>query len=1354
MLHVDAVGFRVTTSGATSGCNAPATFDPLTGLSTVPLTHGFDPTQLQFVSASIDPTGVDAGTGLVSWSSIGQLSAGQTKTVTVTYRVLEPAGNATATTTTTATSTGAAFGSGDGANADAAATTITVEPAGSAEGYVYSDLNGNGWQGTTGYEAGTDGFLAGARVEIYRCTAFDNKGKCSTETLEQTVVTDATGKYVALGLAQGEHYRIGLDAASLPGTVAQTADADVYTATGGGSGVCSGNKALACDATWSIDNAFFQIGTDTWNGQQWDFTDISFGYGVNPAVSGAITWDFNGDGLTDAQDGGLAGVTVELQHAGCTAGVDCPTAVTDADGNYAFADLTAGTVYTVVATAFPTGDAYANTAQSDGTPDNNSTVTAQAGTLTSGLTSAFAASGTATASGDLYYDHREDGARATTDEPIASVTVRLYADADGNGVYDAATDALVATAVTDGTGAYAFANLPDGDYVVVPDAAGLPAGALQTGDADEAGQCITCDGQAAVVIAAGTSAAADFGYKPVGSATISATVFNDKDGPGTQLAGVEAGLADVEVYLYADYDGDGNYEAVDTTTTDADGGYAFAKLANGAFRVVVASTDADLPVDGAGNAFAATNATGVDVTIAAGPPGTQPAFGFGQLGSIGDVVFYDANANGAFDESESGAAGVTVYLCGGDADPCGALGAQQTAVTADGTGVLPKGAYRFTGLQPGTYTVSVEAATGPLAGTAITADPNSDGLACDDPQRSSLGYPACDGRYAVTVTYGTTVTAADFGYQPAGVIGDAIWLDADADGVIDAGEPRIAGVEVQLSVSATGTAVVVDSVTYNPGDLIATVYTDGDGAFGYSNLPDGEYVVTAVTPADRSVTYDADGTADGTYAVTIASGATSITGGACGTDCGLAGDIGYKLNGTASVSGTLCLEDAAGNGNGSCEGGEAIVEGTTVRIYDAAGKLVGETATDAAGAYAFTGLPAADYTVSVAIGANPLDMTAPTTAGVTEGPSGASAYRTVSVAGATTADFAFAYDVAFDPGDLPTTYNVVTMDEGGAYHTQPTSPTLFLGTAHGTSATATQTAEADGDANDDGVDFGNVGDWSVGTTDGASLTATASETGYLVAWFDFNKDGDFADAGEQAIGQVVTVGANAISFDVPAGTDLTGDTYVRVRLFESAPSFERFAYAGGADGGEVEDYRISSAPVPVTVYGFSAADAGDCALRFEWSVGTEIDVRVYVLEASTDGVAFAPVGEVSAAGHSAYATTAAPGDARYFRLRAVDLDGSSAVSAVIAADTDCAAATSLRAYPNPASANASLQVEVTPAAASRTLHLVDVYGRTVAQLSVDAGAARVELSLGGVAAGTYLLTDARGAGAVRVVVTE
>ncbi|MFT3893585.1 MAG: SdrD B-like domain-containing protein [Anaerolineales bacterium] len=60
-------------------------------------------------------------------------------------------------------------------------------------------------------------------------------------------------------------------------------------------------------------------------------------------------------------------------------------------------------------------------------------------------------------------------------------------------------------------------------------------------------------------------------------------------------------------------------------------------------------------------------------------------------------------------------------------------------------------------------------------------------------------------------------------------IGDFVWLDADADGVQDAGEVGVGGVTVQL-YSSTGT-------------LIGTTTTAADGSYNFTGLTPGDYYV-------------------------------------------------------------------------------------------------------------------------------------------------------------------------------------------------------------------------------------------------------------------------------------------------------------------------------------------------------------------------------------------------------------------------------------------------------------------------------------------------------------------------------
>ena len=86
-----------------------------------------------------------------------------------------------------------------------------------------------------------------------------------------------------------------------------------------------------------------------------------------------------------------------------------------------------------------------------------------------------------------------------------------------------------------------------------------------------------------------------------------------------------------------------------------------------------------------------------------------------------------------------------------------------------------------------------------------------------------------------------------------------MWVDADGDGVQDPGEPGLGGVTVNLYAESI---VVIDGVTYNAGDLVATTTTDGTGNYSFDGLPAGAYSVEvdeSTLAADFTATYDPDG---------------------------------------------------------------------------------------------------------------------------------------------------------------------------------------------------------------------------------------------------------------------------------------------------------------------------------------------------------------------------------------------------------------------------------------------------------------------------------------------------------------
>ena len=92
----------------------------------------------------------------------------------------------------------------------------------------------------------------------------------------------------------------------------------------------------------------------------------------------------------------------------------------------------------------------------------------------------------------------------------------------------------------------------------------------------------------------------------------------------------------------------------------------------------------------------------------------------------------------------------------------------------------------------------------------------------------------------------------------------------------------------------------------------------------------------------------------------------------------------------------------------------------------------------------------------------------------------------------------------------------------------------------------------------------------------AHVDVTASASGLLDAWIDFNGDGDWADEGEQIFAsQALVSGLNSLSFSVPSSATATsrlaaGKTFARFRISSAGG----LSYTGMALDGEVEDYGV------------------------------------------------------------------------------------------------------------------------------------------------------------------------------------
>ncbi len=156
-----------------------------------------------------------------------------------------------------------------------------------------------------------------------------------------------------------------------------------------------------------------------------------------------------------------------------------------------------------------------------------------------------------------------------------------------------------------------------------------------------------------------------------------------------------------------------------------------------------------------------------------------------------------------------------------------------------------------------------------------------------------------------------------------------------------------------------------------------------------------------------------------------------------------------------------------------------------------------------------------------------------------------------------------------DWGDAPNGSYPTLAANNGARHIA-TGP--HLGTNRDGESDGQQNSDAsgdDGDGTDD--DDGVAWDAFLQPNMQENIVVSASVAGKLDAWIDFNRDGDWADAGEQIFtSQDLTSGANNLSFTPPAGASL-GVSFARFRVSTAGG----LAVTGLASDGEVEDYQVT-----------------------------------------------------------------------------------------------------------------------------------------------------------------------------------
>ena len=631
---------------------------------------------------------------------------------------------------------------------------------------------------------------------------------------------------------------------------------------------------------------------------------LNFGNAPIPlgSLSGFVYVDNNNSGQKLPGDAPIAGVTLTLVRTDTASPVTIGTTTTAADGSYSFAGLTPGT-YKVVETQ--------PSAYLDGLDSRNGAIIAGSATgvdtvagivVTAGNNSPsnnFGELAPASVAGTVYFDKDASGTLTAGDVGLSGVTVTLTGTNDLGAITP-----IVATTGPGGT--YSFGNLRPGTYAV---AEAQPAGYAQGTDTVGAvgtvstGTLSATDVFSGVALAPGTAGVAyNFGELGTG---ISGTVFYDANKSTTLDAG-DSGLGGLTVTLK-----NAAGAVVATTITAANGTYSFPNVAPGTYTVVESvkpGYGTDTPVT-------------LPVTVA-----TTPITGinFGQtLGSLAGNVYFDNDASGTLSTNDLPLGGVTVNL----------LNSAGTVIQT--TTTLANGTYLFTGLTAGSYGVS-------------EVQPALYSQGTDTPGSVGGSVTAVDVIAGANLPAGVAAVSYNFGEVPPSTLSGYVYIDANDNGVKDAGDAGIAGVAVRLAG--------IDDLG-NPVSAVTT--TDAGGAYSFGILRPGTYVVTETQPAGYL-----DGLDSRNGAVLGGSRTTDVIGGIV---VGPGGDAPANNFGelvASTLGGNVYLDK---NSDGSLDNAEVGIAGVTLKLTgtnDLGTAVSLTTITGPAGAYSFGDLRPGTYVVT------------------------------------------------------------------------------------------------------------------------------------------------------------------------------------------------------------------------------------------------------------------------------------------------------------------------------------------------------------------------------------------------------
>ncbi len=712
----------------------------------------------------------------------------------------------------------------------------------------FDNGTGAGSLANDGIQNGTEPGIPGVQVTLLAedGSVFDND-RTAAGIQPYIVTTDANGQYLFVGLPDST-FRVKFT--QFPAGYSITLkDANAET-------VGTDNDA---DRVSGITDLYNLDETST-TATSIDERKVDAGLQSSKAMLGNKIWnDLNGDGVQDANEPGIPGVTVKLYD---NANNLISSTVTDANGNYLFPNVDPGT-YQVEFSDIPKRLEFTqqNTPGDNGLDTNSDVIplTGRTGNIVLvaaeselSIDAGVRPRRRASVGDFVWEDKNKDGIQDPSEPGVAGIVVTLK-DASNN---------TIGTAVTDGEGKYLISNVPIGAGLSITFSP-IPANLIFTSQTSNVSTTDATLGSDPNTVSGTTTTFSlvdgqflphvDAGLvKPL--AKLGDKVWLDMGaGGGIARDGIqqpnEPGVANVDVTLY-----DTNGNIVGATKTDASGLYLFDDLIPGDYVVSVTlpanykfttqtnNVDNEDPGANTGSDVNTINGRSYQITIVANEAELDIDAGLvlanPVINSIGDKVWFDNGAgalsgNGIQDAGEPGVAGVTVTLYDGS----GAI----VAITVTDQ----NGNYLFNNLTANTNFV---VGFTPPGGTVITTG----GVLSTINSSTNSDPNPLTGRTTIVNSGipGTNITGVDAGLRndPKGAIGDYVWYDLNKNGIQDAGEPGVEGVEVKLYLVGTNGLI-------GGGDdiLVSTKTTNALGIYLFSNLEPAKYFLTATPPIGYSV---------------------------------------------------------------------------------------------------------------------------------------------------------------------------------------------------------------------------------------------------------------------------------------------------------------------------------------------------------------------------------------------------------------------------------------------------------------------------------------------------------------------